>query len=283
MKKFAFLCMFTALLALPLSACGGGPPSTDGAPRAEVSEEVPPETVFPPEEPLPPEEVLPGEGSPSGEERVPAQAEYLRVTVDGLNVRTGAGTEFPVLGTAERNTLLPRREKTGGWYKTFYRGRAAFVSADERFGEPVSLGRADGRTEKTIEEGCRLLGVPYVYGAVRFHDGTGRLLKGFSEDRFDCSSLMQYIFYRGAGVLLGTTTRAQVKQGTKLAWTDLKRGDLLFFTNASREHNTGIERVGHVALYLGGNYILHTASDYAKIEQISAKRRGYFLEGRRVW
>ena len=92
---------------------------------------------------------------------------------------------------------------------------------------------------------------------------------------------MQYIFYRGAGILLDVTTRTQVKQGTPVAWEHIERGDLLFYTNAQRYHKTGVERIGHVALYLGDNYILHTASDFALIEQMSATRRGYFITARR--
>ena len=46
---------------------------------------------------------------------------------------------------------------------------------------------------------------------------------------------------------------------------------------------TGVERIGHVALYLGDNYILHTASDYAVIEQMSATRRNYFVTARRFF
>ena len=60
------------------------------------------------------------------------------------------------------------------------------------------------------------------------------------------------------------------------------RGDLLFFTNADREDESGIERVGHVALYLGDGYILHTSEDYAVIEEISPTRESYFIEARRV-
>ena len=77
------------------------------------------------------------------------------------------------------------------------------------------------------------------------------------------------------------TTRTQVVQGTTVK-DGLKRGDLMFFTNSSRKNNTGVERIGHVALYLGGNYILHTASDYAKIEQISSTRWSYFIQAQRM-
>ena len=93
---------------------------------------------------------------------------------------------------------------------------------------------------------------------------------------------MQYIFYTGAQVNLQVNTRTQVFQGKTVKKSELKRGDLMFFTNASRQHLTGVERVGHVALYLGDNWILHTASDYAKIEQISSTRWGYFIQGQRI-
>ena len=76
-------------------------------------------------------------------------------------------------------------------------------------------------------------------------------------------------------------TRTQVKQGKFVAKKDLQRGDCIFFTNESRQHLTGIERVGHVALYLGDNYILHTASDYARIEKMTASRWNFYIEARR--
>jgi len=93
---------------------------------------------------------------------------------------------------------------------------------------------------------------------------------------------MQYIFKLGAGENLKLTTRTQIYQGKTVRSPDLRRGDLMFFTNESRKYNTGIERVGHVALYLGNNYILHTASDYAKIEQITQARWDNYLQAQRL-
>ena len=128
-----------------------------------------------------------------------------------------------------------------------------------------------------------MLGTTYVYGATRYHDGKGNKIKGFTLSAFDCSSLMQYMFYMGAdGHLLGVTTRTQVLQGKTVSRSNLQRGDLMFFTNSSRYNKTGVERIGHVALYLGDNLILHTASDYAKIEEISSTRWKYFIQAQRM-
>ena len=171
-------------------------------------------------------------------------------------------------------------EKKGSWYKTYYRNQVAYIYAS--YAQVVTLEKSqDTDVEQVIDEGYRLIGTPYVYGAIRLHNGNGKLLSGFTVQKFDCSSLMQYIFYHGADTMLGLHTRAQVLQGQYVHPNDLQRGDCIFFTNAERQHNTGIERVGHVALYLGNNYILHTASDYARIEKMTTQRWNYYIEARR--
>lgn len=209
-------------------------------------------------------------------------AYYVRALVNGLNVRKGAGSGYASLGSLDKGDMVAYVGEEDGWYKTYYRGQVAYVSASSAYTELYSMKRAADGVESVIAEGCKLLGTPYVYGAVRYHNGSGKLLSGFTTEEFDCSSLMQYIFYTGAGVCLNLTTRTQIAQGSKVETGDLQRGDVMFFTNASRVNKTGVERVGHVALYLGDNYILHTASDYAVIEQISATRRSYFIQANRI-
>ena len=271
-------------LSLALAGCNGA--QAELFPEEELRESPLPELSEPSEqpEPLQPSELPepPKEESPITPEQKTATARYIRVLANGLNVRTGAGTDFSALGTAERGTLLKYADRQGNWYKTEYRGRTAYVSADMRYAEEAELPAGEETYEKIIEVGLSLLGTPYVYGAVRLHDGRGHMNGNFSSAEFDCSSLMQYMFFKGGNILLDVTTRTQIKQGVRIGREEIRRGDLLFFTNASRCQKTGIERVGHVALYLGENDILHTASDFAKIEQISATRWGYFLEARRM-
>ena len=207
--------------------------------------------------------------------------EYIEVLVDGLRVRTGAGTGHTPIGSVGKGVLLPFEGEEEGWLRTRYCGETAYVSGAEQYAARCFLPLADEKTERVIREGEARLGSPYVYGATRLHDGKGNLLRGYKEGVFDCSSFMQAIFYFGADILLETTTRTQIRQGSAVSWEEIRRGDLLFFTNASRVNKTGVERVGHVALYLGDGYILHTASDFAKIEPIGARWEN-FLEARRV-
>lgn len=257
---------------------GGGEEDADGAQSPEEGDEPAPDEPDAPEESEEPDE---SEEEPE-EEPQPAQAQYVMVITDGLNVRTGAGTGYASLGQADKDTLLQYDGTVGSWYKTTYRNSIAYISAKSGYTVLVTMTLGSETVERVIEEGLKLLGTPYVYGAVRLHDGKGTMLKGFTLTAFDCSSLTQYMFYYGAGVLLDTTTRTQVLQGRTVEKAELQRGDLLFFTNSSRYYNTGIERIGHVAVYLGDNYILHTSSDFAKIEQISAQRWSYYITARRM-
>lgn len=260
---------------------GEEPEIAENIPQMPLPEQNGGETGEQPEAPTPAEE--PNE--PSVPETTPAPkaktVTYITATSSNVNLRSGAGTNYSVRGTAEKSTLYALDGESGGWYKTGYKNGAAYAS--KTYCTCVEMSSSeDERIEKVIAEGAKLLGTAYVYGAVRLHDGGGNMLKNFTTDKFDCSSLMQYIFYKGAGKLLNVNTRTQISQGKTVKRADLKRGDLMFFTNASRKNLTGIERVGHVALYLGGNWILHTASDYAKIEQISSTRWGYFIQGQRL-
>ena len=247
-------------------------------------EEQTPQIEEPPEEAEIPEipavtvpELQPEEEQPPKVQTV----RYIKVTSENVNIRSGAGTNYAVLGTSEKNTLYALLGEENGFYKTNYKNKTVYIS--KKYCGTIEMEKSNNeRIEAVIAEGAKLLGTPYVYGATRLHDGKGNMLKGFTVNEFDCSSLMQYIFYRGAGKILDVNTRTQIYQGTTVKKSDLRRGDLIFFTNASRKNNTGIERVGHVALYLGDNYILHTASDYAKIEGISSLRWSYYIQTQRM-
>lgn len=279
MKKiFVILAALAALTMAGCAASGGeslSPPSQDvvvpgtGSDGGESDRpDLPEEDIQPEPEPEP--------------EPQPQYKQYVTLTADGVNIRKGAGTSYSVLGSAEKDTGYIYLGEENGWYKIYYLNRIAYIS--KKYAKLSSMQASpDEDVESVIYEGGKLLGTTYVYGATRYHDGKGNKLKGFTLSAFDCSSLMQYMFYMGAdGHLLGLTTRNQVLQGATVADGDLQRGDLMFFTNAQRYNKKGVERIGHVALYLGDNLILHTASDYAKIEQISATRWKYFIQAQRM-
>lgn len=205
-------------------------------------------------------------------------AYYLSSTTDNLNIRSKASSTSTKLGSINKGDMLSYIDKTGDWYKTTYKERTAYVSA--KYIKIVKIQKTSDDIEKVIDVGLTLLGHPYIYGSERYHWGNGILNTNFKKGQFDCSALMQYMFYMGSDTLLEVTSKKQYYQGNKV--DTLKRGDLMFFTNANGYNATGINRVRHVGIYLGDNYILHTASDYAVIEPISDTRWGYFITAKRV-
>lgn len=210
----------------------------------------------------------------------PAVKTYIKSMVNGLLVRSGPGKEYASVGSLDEGDMTAYCGTEGEWSRTYYRGKTAYVSA--RYTDLAEMTAANERTESVIALGEKYLGTPYVYGATRLHDGQGKMLRGFTDAEFDCSSYIQYIFYYGADVVLRETTRTQVTQGVAVQKEELQRGDLIFMTNSSRKNLTGTERIGHVALYLGDNYILHTASDHAVIEKMTATRWNNYVMARRM-
>ena len=274
MKTKLFI-LAAALFTFTIAGCAAGTASGS----VDDGTELPEEEVFAPE----------GDEESGAEDAVEEDSteeeeltvKYVSVLSDGVNIRSGAGTSYSVNGSAEKNTMYAYVGEQGDWYKIRYKNSYSYIS--KKYTQLTEMTASDDEVvERVIEEGTKYLGTTYVYGAVRYHDGKGNKLKNFTTEAFDCSSLMQYIFYMGADVLLDVTTRTQVVQGTTVARSQLSRGDLMFFTNSSRYNKTGVERIGHVALYLGDNLILHTASDYAKIEEISSTRWGYYVQTQRM-
>lgn len=197
-----------------------------------------------------------------------------------LSIRSAPSSTATRVGTIIPGAMVPYVAETNAyWYETSYKGKKAYIS--KSYTEITHFNKAKPQIEKVIDEAKLLLGFPYVYGAQRYHWGNGKLNYNFVMGQFDCSSLTQYAYYKGANILLDLTTRTQVHQGKAVARNDIQRGDLMFFTNSSRRHLTGNERVGHVAIYLGNNYILHTASTYAIIEPISSTRWNDYITSRR--
>ncbi|MEC0330676.1 C40 family peptidase [Paenibacillus macerans] len=113
--------------------------------------------------------------------------------------------------------------------------------------EPVqaqsATSTAVSKGSQIVNFGKQFMGTPYKFGA---STSTTRV--------FDCSSFMKYIFGR-YGVGLPRTSAAQSKEGYAVSKSNLKPGDLVFFSSGSRANG---HNVTHVAVYMGGGKILHT-------------------------
>lgn len=99
-----------------------------------------------------------------------------------------------------------------------------------------------------IKAAASQLGKPYVWGGGNFEGPTG--------GGFDCSGLVLYAAYEASvgRIRLPHYSGDQIHAGQGIAWPDKRPGDLIFFSypGAGSPH--------HVAIYVGGDRILHAPS-----------------------
>lgn len=205
---------------------------------------------------------------------------YLISKTNSLRIRSAPNSSSKIFGYLDKNDALIINGEKNGYYVTIYKESTAYVS--KSLCDTMTISLSDDVSERAIDVGSSLLGYPYVWGSQRYHWGNGKLNANFVQGQFDCSALVQYAYYKADKILLDVTSRAQSKNGVHVEKNELKRGDLMFFTNESRKNKVGTEKIGHVGVYFGNNYILHTASDHAVIEPISTLRWSYYLFSRRV-
>lgn len=112
-------------------------------------------------------------------------------------------------------------------------------------GENLPANLPPGFAGALIRAAATKLGTPYVWGGGDFNGPTG--------GGFDCSGLVLYATYQASGgkLRLPHYSGAQIQLGRGVAWADKQPGDLIFFSypGAGGPH--------HVAIYVGGDRILH--------------------------
>ncbi|MDO4178493.1 MAG: NlpC/P60 family protein [Phascolarctobacterium sp.] len=101
--------------------------------------------------------------------------------------------------------------------------------------------------KRVLNTAMRLLGTPYVFG-------------GTTPYGFDCSGFVQYCF-RAAGIELPRTCDAQIYVGRPIQPSQLRRGDLVFFTT----YEPG---ASHVGIYLGDGNFIHAGGRAVKISPV---------------
>lgn len=138
---------------------------------------------------------------------------------------------------------------------------------------PVEVAHAawsQSKADKVINTGKRYLGRPYKFGASKNTTAV-----------FDCSSFVQRVYKEALGKSLPRDSRSQSTKGTKIAKSNLKKGDLVFFKASTTTKST---RITHVAIYAGNNQLLHTYGKpgvtFTKFKGTNWEKR--FVTARRV-
>lgn len=119
------------------------------------------------------------------------------------------------------------------------------------------------------------IGLPYVWGGGSINgpdNGSRDRPNAAGEIGFDCSGLVQFVFYQATKhlpaekrLIMSAPANAQAQYGTPVARGDMQAGDVIAY------RNRGTSVYSHVAIYIGGNRIIEAPSDplYVRISPTS--------------
>lgn len=181
----------------------------------------------------------------------------VTVNTEVLNVRQEPGTDSAILTQIISGSLYAVSEETNAkWLKIVISSDIEGYVAREFVSYDYALQDAVEYTPEPVEEvpsinpvrleiinnAMQYLGGTYVWGGTTLGVGV------------DCSGFMLRLFEQ-YGYNLPRTSYWQVDTGTPVSFEEMQPGDLIFYWNNS------LGRVGHVALYMGNNLIIHAASE----------------------
>ncbi len=190
--------------------------------------------------------------------------ERAYVSCDVLNVRVSPNTECQIIKQITTNTPVDIIYTTNtGWCSVLFEDNTTgFVCATYlRFENNINSSLTG---EAIAQEAHNYLGYKYVYGTA-------------GPNTFDCSGFTSYL-YKKYGYSIPRVSSTQATVGTHVEKSDLKEGDLVFFSNSSTS------KIGHVGIYVGNGEFIHAStstrgvvkdklsSDYYTRHYITARR-----------
>lgn len=172
--------------------------------------------------------------------------------VDGLYVRVEPKKESKAMTQVLKGEELEFVETLeDGWVKVSLDGAEAYVAeeyvtVEEKLDTAITMtellygqGVSDIRVD-LVEYAKQFVGNPYVWGGTSLTKGA------------DCSGFVMSVF-KHFNINLSRTSRAQANDGTKIKFSDMKPGDLVFYANGSGT-------IDHVAIYIGGGKVIQASS-----------------------
>ena len=191
-------------------------------------------------------------------------AEYVATAkTGGLRIRQEPSTECTVLDTLGEGEEVTIIEQGDEWIKVDLDGEEAYVAA-EYVDIDLSLTTAMTLTEARYGVGVsdvgtalcdyalQFVGNPYVWGGTSLTNGA------------DCSGFVMQVFAH-YGISLPHSSKAQSTYGTKVDFSELQPGDVIFYGSG--------KSISHVAIYIGGGQIVHASNKRTGIKVSSASYR----------
>ena len=180
---------------------------------------------------------------------------------DGLNQRSGPGTEYSILQEFPKGTILNVESVENGWVKCTHNSITGYVSGQyltirkdngsDRAGYTAL--RSGSAGQNVVDYAATFLGTPYVYG-------------GTSPSGFDCSGLVYYT-YKQLGYTLNRTAAGQAQNGIAVSKAQLQPGDIILFGSASN--------INHAGIYAGNGMFIHSPQT-GDVVKYTALNSGYY-------
>lgn len=187
------------------------------------------------------------------------QVAYAEVSTC-LNIREGAGMEYPVIARLPKDGYCEVKKEEGAWcyieseeiegyvYKSYLETGMNQETYLRRTGreEPVYAYKVEnvemntaGKGQEIADFALQFVGNPYVWGGTSLTSGA------------DCSGFVQSV-YRNFGISLPRVAANQAQAGTRVSLEQLQTGDLIFYADGGA--------IYHVVLYLGNGQVVHASS-----------------------
>lgn len=168
----------------------------------------------------------------------------------GVNFRSAPNTNSSVhqlIKAGQTVTIL--NQVNSYWYQISYNGKVGYVSTSYIRASSAPGGGATtppssaSKADRIIAHAQALTGkITYKYGV-----NTPNVM--------DCSAFTKHVFAQ-EGISLKWGTRYQKSAGTSVSKSNLKKGDLVFFSTSSPG------TIGHVGIYIGNGKFIHSSPSF---------------------
>lgn len=197
----------------------------------------------------------------------------LVYTADYGHAYAGPSERSSFISDLVKGDILELAGMESGFYRVAYPdGRRAYIpeNAGSMYRDWVTS--LDPSPERVLEAASRMMGVPYLWG--------GTSVKGV-----DCSGFTKTAYYMN-GLILPRDASQQVLAGEAVsirladtvniseALKNLRKGDLVFFTNDPSRRNDPGARITHVGIYMDQGEFIHS-SGRVKVNSLSDTAANY--------
>ena len=113
-------------------------------------------------------------------------------------------------------------------------------------GSTSAMAGDDGFAQKLLGKAMQLIGVKYRFGGTNPETG------------LDCSGYVQYVYKSSVGVNLPRTAAQQAQMGERVATSEVRPGDMVFFNTRGFSNS-------HVGIYVGNGMFVHAPNSRSRV------------------